>query len=69
MEEKLSDTSYFCPECGWEGFEPICAICGGKAESLNIDPVTGRATDASTDDLLDDIEDIDGDWEDDEDDN
>lgn len=26
--------SYFCPDDGWEGDEPICPLCGVQAESL-----------------------------------
>jgi len=26
--------SYFCPDDGWEGFDPVCPICGQPSESL-----------------------------------
>jgi len=30
-------TKYFCPECGYEGDEPICPHCSIPAESLDYD--------------------------------
>lgn len=30
-------TKYFCPECGYEGEDPICPHCNIPAESLEYD--------------------------------
>ncbi len=35
--------SYFCPDCGLDGEDPICAQCGHPAELLDVDPNTGKA--------------------------
>jgi hypothetical protein len=64
----VAETTYFCPECGWEGPDPICAVCGSKTESLNIDPVTGNTTENESS-SLDEIEDIGEEWEDEDSDN
>jgi hypothetical protein len=62
-EDKLPEITYFCPECGWEGPDQICAVCGGKTESLDMDPVTGDMNEDDEDLPLEDIEDVDDSWE------
>ncbi len=62
----MSNAAYFCPECGWEGNEPICTVCGVKAEALDVDPTTGSVADNETT-PLDEIEGL-GDFEEDEED-
>lgn len=37
-------SNFFCPDCGWEGDEPICAVCGSATESLGIDTSTGETS-------------------------
>lgn len=37
-------STYFCPDCGWDGNEPICAVCESKAEPIDVDPVTGKTS-------------------------
>lgn len=51
--------NYFCPDCGWEGEETICAICGSPTESLAVDPTTGKVVEEETlaDDLGDEFDD------------
>jgi len=53
------EKSYFCPDCGWEGEETLCAICGSPTESLSVDPTTGKVVDDDTlsDDLGDEFDD------------
>ena len=51
------EKSYFCPDCGWEGTDALCAICGSPTESLTVDPTTGKVIDDESlgDDLADDL--------------
>lgn len=45
--------SYFCPDDGWEGDEPLCPLCGMQAESLEY---TGDDEhDTKVDDFSEDI--------------
>lgn len=41
-------SNYFCPDCGWEGTEATCALCGAPTESLEVDPNTGKVVTEET---------------------
>lgn len=51
---------FFCPECGYDGDEPICPHCNIPAEPLEVgDDLARNKNDKYPDELLD--EDSDGD--------
>lgn len=58
----MQPATYFCPNCAWEGDEPVCAVCGEKTESLEVDPTTGKTAEEETLPLagLDEFEDWEG---------
>lgn len=41
-------SNYFCPDCGWEGTEAICAICQSPTENLDVDSETGKIKDSES---------------------
>lgn len=34
--------SYFCPDDGWEGIDPICPICSQRSEPLDVAEDSGK---------------------------
>lgn len=47
-------TKYFCPECGYEGDEPICPHCSIPAESLDYDEEKASKDDSYSPDDIED---------------
>lgn len=48
--------NYFCPDCGWEGLEKICAICQTPTENLDVDPETGKVKDEQLNIVKDELD-------------
>lgn len=59
------EPDYFCADCGWEGDEPVCAVCGEAAESLTYDKESDDDEDRE-DNIGYDIESIENNDEEDE---
>lgn len=49
-------SQYFCPECGYEGEEPICPHCNIPAESLEFNEEENLKQETYSDDLVKETE-------------